>query len=350
MNSYSEEEKRNIIDEFHKSTLGGHQGVSRTIKRIKQQHNWRGLKNDVLSYIKVCVSCQVHKSNNRSTQQPMVVTSTANKPFEKIFLDIVGPLKVSQRGNSFILTMQDDLTKFSAAVPLPNHTANTIAKAFVEQFVCQHGIPNSIVTDQGPDFMSKVFTACCKLLQIKKINTTAYHPQSNGALELSHRTLAEYLRHYVDKNQQDWDEYIPYAMFSYNSATHSSTNFQPYELVYGYPVEVPHSLSRTPQPCYNYEDYNFELRKKLQESSLMAREKLIANKEKSKISYDKKQNDITINIGDSVFIKNQQRKGKLDPKWVGPYEVIGLHENENVTILKGRKEIKLHKNETKLAT
>jgi transposase InsO family protein len=191
----------------------------------------------------------------------MVVTSTANKPFEKIFLDIVGPLETSTEGNTYILTMQDDLTKFSSAVPLVDHTANSIAKAFVENFVCLHGIPESIVTDQGQDVLSKIFTACCKLLQIDKIKTTAYHPQSNGAFERSHRTLAEYLRHFVNNKQQNWDQYLAYSMFVYNSSVHSTTGFQPYELVYGRQLEVPHSLSRTPQLNYNYEDYNFEIKK-----------------------------------------------------------------------------------------
>jgi len=223
--SYSEEEKQRIIEEFHLSPLGGHQGISRTIKRIKLHHTWKGLNKDVIEFIKKCSSCQFNKSSNYTTQQPMVVTSTAAKPFEKIFLDIVGPLETTTEGNSYILTMQDDLTKFSAAVPLVNHTANSIAKAFVENFVCQHGIPDSLVTDQGQDFLSKIFTACCKLLQIDKIKTTAYHPQSNGALERSHRTLAEYLRHFVDEKKQNWDQYLPYSMFVYNSSVHSTTGY-----------------------------------------------------------------------------------------------------------------------------
>lgn len=347
-NSYSNEEKQNIIEEFHSSPLGGHQGVSRTIKRIKMHHSWKGLKKDVITYIKSCASCQFNKSMNHTIQQPMVVTSTANVAFEKIFLDIVGPIDKSRKGNSFILTIQDDLSKFSTAIPLADHTANTIAKAFVENFICHHGIPKAIVTDQGPDFMSRIFTACCKLLQIKKINTTAYHPQANGALERSHRTLAEYLRHYVSEKKLEWDEYVPYAMFTYNSTIHSTTKFQPYELVYGYPVEVPHTLTRMPQPCYNYEDYTFELRRKLQESSLLARENLITNKTKSKTLYDKNQHEIVINVGDRVLLKNHNQNGKLNSKWKGPYVVTEIHNNENVTILRGRKEIKVHKNELKI--
>lgn len=166
---YSEKEKMNIIKEFHETSLGGHQGVSRTIKRIKQHHTWKNLKSNVKEYIKSCISCQINKSSNHRIQQPMVVSTTATRPFEKIFLDIVGPVDTSLKGNSYILTIQDDLSKYSAAVPLPNHTANTIARAFVEHFVCLHGIPDSIVTDQGREFMSKIFQLVVNYLRLIKL-------------------------------------------------------------------------------------------------------------------------------------------------------------------------------------
>jgi hypothetical protein len=137
-------------------------------------------------------------------------------------------------------------------------------------------------------------------------------------------------------------------MFTYNSTIHAATKFQPHELLYGYPVEAPHTLSRTPQPCYNYEDYTFELRKKLQESSSLARENLIINKEKSKETYDKNQYDININVGDKVLLKDHNQKGKLNPKWKGPYTVTDIHDNENISILRGRKEVRIHKNKFSL--
>lgn len=104
--TYTEEEKKNIIEEFHLTPLSGHQGVSRTIKRIKEHHTWKVLKSDVKGHIKLCASCQINKSSNRSIQQPIVVTTTAMKPFEKIFLDIVGPVETSLKDNSYILTLQ----------------------------------------------------------------------------------------------------------------------------------------------------------------------------------------------------------------------------------------------------
>jgi len=84
----------------------------------------------------------------------MVITSTSSEPFEKLSLDIVGPLVTTLSGNTYILALQCDLTKYSMGIPLLNHQANTIAEAFVINFVCTHGIPKTILTDQGTEFLS----------------------------------------------------------------------------------------------------------------------------------------------------------------------------------------------------
>jgi len=87
----------------------------------------------------------------------MVITSTADKPFQKIFMDIVGPIPVTHKGNKYVLTMQDDLTKLSIATPMVSHEANIVAHSFVNSFVCIHGIPESIVSDQGTEFLRNIF-------------------------------------------------------------------------------------------------------------------------------------------------------------------------------------------------
>ena len=197
---YTEEEKLDILKQFHDSKLGGHLGINKTIRKIQNQFRWKNMKSDVKNYVKNCTSCQKNKITNKHVKQPLAITSTSSRPFEKIFLDIVGPLTTTLTGNTYILTMQDDLTKYSLGIPIPDHQANTVAEAFVVHFVCVHGIPETILTDQGTEFLSKTFSEVCRLLKINKVNTSPFHPQTNGSLERSYRTLAEYLRHYVDKN------------------------------------------------------------------------------------------------------------------------------------------------------
>ncbi|KAL4153071.1 hypothetical protein QTP88_000904 [Uroleucon formosanum] len=318
---FTDEEKLMIFKQCHDSIIGGHVGIHRTIKKIKTQFNWRGLKEDVIEYIKNCESCQKGKVANKKVKQPMLITSTSSEPFEKIFLDIVGPLVTTLSGNTYILTLQDDLTKYSMGIALPNHQANTIAEAFVTNFVCTHGIPQTILTDQGTDFLSKIFTEVCKLLQINKINTSPFHPQTNGSLERSHRTLTEYLRHYVDKKLNNWDEYLPYAFFVYNSTEHTSTGYQPYSLLFGRRLEIPIKLSHEPEPRYNYDNYYFDLKQKMQESHKIAKENLIKRKVKSKQIYDNNENSIEIHVKDQILLRDKTQKNKLNPLWIGPYEM-----------------------------
>jgi transposase InsO family protein len=106
----------------------------------------------------------------------------------------MGPLPVTEAGMKFILTSQDNLSKYLIASPLLVQTADEVTDAFLKNIVLTYGIPNEIVTHQGTNFMSEVFKRICKLFKIEKICTTAYHPKSNGALERTHKTLTSYLR------------------------------------------------------------------------------------------------------------------------------------------------------------
>lgn len=170
----------------------------------------------VVEYIKNCRQCQSHKVN-RVPKMPMTITTTSRK-------------------------------------------------SFATNFVCVFGCPDAILTDQGSNFMSQVFKELCKDLKIKKLNTSSYHPQTNGALERSHQILANFLRIYTEKDQLNWDTYLPYASFMYNTTPHSSSNFTPYELVFGSQPNLPSRIKRKPQPLYNYDDYSKELKNKLQDS------------------------------------------------------------------------------------
>src|SRR5436190_24371291 len=101
------------------------------------------MKSDIKDYVKKCVSCQINKTNFKPTKQPMEITTTAENPFERLALDMVGPFPISETGNKYIMTAQDDLTKFSFAVAIPNHEAITIAKSLTK-IIVQFGIPKTI--------------------------------------------------------------------------------------------------------------------------------------------------------------------------------------------------------------
>jgi IS30 family transposase len=137
------------------------------------------------------------------TKMPMKITTTPEVVWEKCALDIVGPLSQTLDGNKYVLTFQDEISKYTLAIPIQQQEAATLAKAFVEEVVLKFGIPQKILTDQGSNFMSEVFINVCKLLKIKKTKCMAYHPQTNGALERTHRVLAEYLGSFILEDQSN---------------------------------------------------------------------------------------------------------------------------------------------------
>lgn len=152
----------------------------------------------------------------------MMITDTPGTAFEKISMDILGPLPTTMNGNSYILTIQDLLTKYSLAIPLQSSSAIDVAEAFVGDFICTYGAPRAMLTDQGSHFINNLMRNIARRFKIKTYLTTAYRPQSNGSIERSHHVLWEYLKQYVDKKNV-WDEHLKLAMFSYNTSVHEGT-------------------------------------------------------------------------------------------------------------------------------
>ena len=198
------------------------------------------LKTRYPKTIQQCIKCQLKKLVRLKTKQPIVITDTPGTTFEKVALDIVEPLPVTKPGNEYILTMQDQLSKFCLAVPLPNALASTIADAFIKKLICVFGSPKIILTDQGRNFLSNLMKKIAKWFKIKQIKTTAIYPQSNGSLERSHHALGEFLKQYAEKDNE-WYQWIDIAMINYNTCVQESIKHTPFEVVFGRLARLPSS-------------------------------------------------------------------------------------------------------------
>jgi hypothetical protein len=201
---------------------------------------------------------------------------------------------------------------------MENQTAEKVAESFVKNIVLIYGIPNKILTDQGSNFMSDVFKRICRLFKIEKICTTAYHPESNGALERTHKTLTNYLRFFCNSKTDDWDEWLPFACFTYNTTPHSVTKYTPYEVIFGRIANVPGRLQQTAQLLYNFDDIVLSIKQRMQTCQQLARERLIKFKEsqgQAAISFDHE-----FKRDDLVLLKVEARH-KLEPLWKGPFEI-----------------------------
>lgn len=341
-----EDEIQQVLQDFHNSPLSGHQGVNRMIGRISNQFKWIGLSRDVKEFIRKCPKCQVTKASNNK-KQPLAVTTTSTVPFFRVSLDIVGPLPTSYNNFKYLLTFQDDLTKFFGAIPLENHEADTVARHFVNDIILRYQMPECILTDQGSEFLSDLFSKVLKLLGIKRRRTSGYSPWSNGSLERQHRDLKAMLRAYIEKDQSNWPDFIQYIVFVINTTKNRSTGYTPHQLLYGFQPIVPSNLKRKPEPVYTYDDFANELRYKLQKAHEIARENLVESKLNNKLYYDKKAKLDKYEVGDLILIRNNAPKTKLDDLFLGPYEITKVMSDTNVQI-KVKKKLKVvHKNHIK---
>lgn len=186
-----------ILQENHTTSLSGHSGFSKTLRRIQEFYKWPKMKQDIRKFIKKCKQCNENKINRHPIKCPMQITTTTKKPFQKIFMDIVGPLPLTEDGNKFIFTLQDDLTKYFYAYAIPNHEAQTIK---FTNFILSFGIPESIVSDNGSEFLSNLLKEINILFKIKHITTSPYHPQSNS-IERNHATIKDYLKHFINNQK-----------------------------------------------------------------------------------------------------------------------------------------------------
>lgn len=133
------------------------------------------MKQDIRDYIQKCIICQQSKTNFKPNKSPMMITTTSKKFCEQTAMDIVGPLPVTKNNNRFILTLQDDLTKFIQAFAMPEHNAEIVALHFLK-FCTRFGFPDNILSDQGREFCSATFKEFNKLLSVNQTNKPLSSP------------------------------------------------------------------------------------------------------------------------------------------------------------------------------
>ena len=201
----------------------------------------------------------------------------------------------------------------------------------------------------GTEYKNSIINDLCKYLKIDNITSTAHHHQTLGTIERSHRTFNEYIRSYISVDKTDWDIWLQYFVYCFNTTPSVTHNYCPYELVFGKQHNLPKQLNSIDriEPIYNIDDYAKEVKFRLETAYKRARLMLESNKAKQKELYDSKVLDFNLNIGDQVLLKNETGH-MLEPVYIGPFEVIGMESNNNITVKnKKNKEQKVHKDRLK---
>lgn len=343
----NEQERRDILESFHCHELnGGHCGRNKLYAKIRSKYFWKGMSKDIVNLVRKCEKCQFNKITVH-TKEKMKITYTPQKAFDVVIVDTIGPIKRFGTVNEYAVTIICDLTKHLTIIPIPNGLAQTVAKAIFENFILTFGVMKTIRTDLGTEYNCDLFKELSRLLKFKHDFSTSYHHESVGTIERNHRVLNAYLRSYLLDSGDSWDVYAKYFEFCYNTTPNSVHTYTPFELVFGRIANLPVDTFDRIEPIYNTDNYVKELKYRLQVTNQKAREILMKYKQKMKELYDRNANEISLNIGDKIKIRDFS-KHKLESMYRGPYIVKEIiDENVVAEALDTQKKVTVHKNRVK---
>lgn len=166
-----------LLEKSHQGHFAGHLASKKVYDRLRRHVWWKGMKNDASRFCKACQCVPLEK----------VVVGPFDLPwpqFQLVFAVDILQLPLTAQGNCYVAVFADYLTKWPEAYAIPDQKAETIAKLFVEKIVCCHGIPEELLSDRGANFLSGLIQEICRLLGVKKINTSGYHPHTDGLVEI----------------------------------------------------------------------------------------------------------------------------------------------------------------------
>ena len=318
----------------------GHFGRDKTFRVIQERFYWPGMYEDINRLIQSCHRCLCAKASRIPQRAPLhPIVST--EPLEVVCMDFMG-LETSKGGYSSILVITDHFTKFAVAVPTRNQKATTTAQALVQKFILPYGIPRRLHSDQGANFESKVVKEMCKVLNIKKSRTTAYHPEGDGLCERFNSTLLNLLRTLDPGQKVRWADHIAGRVHAYNATIHETTGYSPYHLLFGRKPRLPIDvlLPEQQQPSRSISRFAADLRESLQDAYAKAAANADKSRQKQKWYYDKRVRGAVVEVGDKVLVKRLAHTGKekIEDKWENDVYIVLRRPNPDIPVYEVQRE------------
>jgi len=196
--------KQRLLQYQHQSVLAGHPGSRRMYDTLSRYVYWPTMVVDVYTHVEQGPACARNRLSERMHTSRMKLFP-ALEPFLGLAMDLLGPLTTSRGGHKHVPVICDRFYKLTRAIPLRDATALTVSSEFIDTWVAAYGIPDSVLTDNGPQFASVYYQGILGLLGIASNYTSPYHPQTNGQVERYKRTLVRQLRCYIAEHQKEWD-------------------------------------------------------------------------------------------------------------------------------------------------
>ena len=334
--------RESVLEVAHDSILVGHLSTKKTYDRVTATFFWPGAYGDVTKYCQSCDICQRTVPKSRCGKTPLVMMPIVGDLFDRVSIDLVGPLPMSDRKHRWILTLVDCATRYPEAIAIKSIDTIECAEALVNIF-SRLGIPREILSDRGSQFVSDLMREIARLFSIRQLRTTPYHAQCNGLVERFNGTIRRMLQKMAAERPTDWDRCLPALLFAYREVTQESLGFSPFELVLGRSVRGPMRVLRdlwaneeTDEEVRTTYQYILELRERLESTCQLAHEELSKAQCKQRKYFNRKAKAKHLEIGDKVLLLLPTKENKLEMQWQGPYSIVKkVRENDYVIDIAG---------------
>ena len=319
----------------------GHQALDRTLSLLRERVYWPTMAQDACEWVKGCRRCHITKSDYNEPK-PKLGNLISNNPLDLLCIDFT-KVDPSRTGKENVLVMTDAFTKFSQAIVTPNQKALTVAKVLVDKWFHVYGIPARIHSDQGKSFDNEILDHLCAMYGVERTMTAPYNPRGNSQCERFNRTMFNLLKTLSKEQKSDWPAHLSTMTFAYNATPHSSTGFQPYELMFG---------RKAPAPCdawlglHAYSDTKSASKsawvdQQLEHMVMANRRALRHIKASVKKNHDRYGGkDLLIPVGNLVLLRDhpEGRHKIQDVNKSTLFVVTGLHKDPNTYYIKPMEE------------
>ena len=317
-----------VMEVGHETMMAGHLGTTTIINRIRIHFYWPEMQNDIRRFCQSCDKCQNTIPKGKVGNVPLGQMPLLDTPFQRVALDLVESINPMTDGkNRYILTIVDYATRYPDAIPLQNIDTLAVAEALISVF-SRVGMPTEILTDMGTQFTSGLMKEIGRLLSIKQMTTTPYHPMCNGLVERFNATVKSMLKKMCSEQPKEWDRYIDALRFAHREVPQESLGFSPFELLYGRtvrgPIQILNELWMDETPGEDVKttyQYVIDLRERLEETCSLAQKELEKASTRYRKYYDTKAKDRNFKVNYKVLLLPENHN-KLLMKWKGPFEVV----------------------------
>lgn len=321
--------KAEILRRCHDAPVAGHPGRAKTYDLLSREFYWPGMLQYTAAWVRKCHTCHRATPSREAHQGVLRPLPVPDRSWQDLSMDFITHLPKSN-GRDAVLVVVDRLTKMRHFLPCRGTcNAEDTARLFVRHVWKLHGLPKTIVSDRGTQFVSEFWRHLTSRLKTDCLLSTAHHPETDGQTERMNASLEQYLRAYVAYLQDDWYDWLPLAEFAANSQTSESTGSSPFLLNYGFHPRMgfePLDLS-TPStlalPARDAEEFV----SRMEEVLSTARSELVAAQARYENQANRHRRPARrFRVGQHVWlnartIRTARPQKKLDWKNLGPFRI-----------------------------